>query len=89
MITNTYLKNIYDTYDTYFIVNKFGTKEQNTHYEDFKMLNEILRDNKEALNALSYLYYHYDCFYKNEYNKMTDENPFYVIQMELNKLKEE
>lgn len=88
-ITNLYLKDILDSYDAYFIVNKYGNKEQNTHHEQFSTLKELLKDDKASLVALDYLYYNYDCYYKNEFNTMDDSNPFYYLQKILNSLKDE
>ena len=66
MNTNKYLgalSNIYEEYDAFYIMNKYG---ENTHKEEFKLLEELFKNDEKASRVINYLKNCYDCYYKYE-----------------------
>lgn len=58
------LDNIKNSYDAFFIQNKYG--DNGTHDEEFKLLASLPELNLEK-GALCWIKYEYDCYYKDSY----------------------
>lgn len=82
MIKNKDLLEIWESYDAYYIGNKYG---DGTHNEQFNRLHDILKD-EQSEKALCWIGCYYDCYYKNEYEQLDDSNPFYFLQRKLDEL---
>ena len=59
------LRRIYETYDAFYLTNKYGSPNDGTHGEEFKTLEKVCVSDK-AKHALSFIRFNYDCYYKNE-----------------------
>ena len=64
------LEDLYNEYDAYYITNKYGSAQDNTHKEQFELLSK-LQGEKVAL-ALKWIRNCYDCYYKDDYLKDAD-----------------
>lgn len=84
-LKNEYLLEIWKSYDAFYFANKYG--EENTHKEQFKKLRELLKSDELSQRALNWISQCYDCYYKNEYEGMNDDNPFYYLQNKVEELK--
>lgn len=85
--TEEYLKavdDLLDGYDAYYIINKYGEEDKNTHSSQFKLLYEYLKNDEMAVKALNWIKNNYDCWYKDVYEKDT-RSPFYFIKIAINK----
>lgn len=79
------LYNILDSYDAYFMVNKYSDMldYRCTHYNEFKTLYKLC-EIKELNSAyikrlLMSIRYNYDCYYKNE-EACDKESPFLELK---------
>lgn len=82
-LTNDDLKEIWTSYDAFYFANKYG--EATTHKDEFSRLEELLKD-EASQEALKYIKYQYDSYYKNEFELMNDNNPFYYLQCRINEV---
>lgn len=71
------LKSIKESYDAFFVLNKYGA---GTHVEEFKQLKEHFKYDVMALRALNYIQHEYDCYYISEQDK---NGPFYYLEGQL------
>lgn len=81
-----YLKavdNLLDSYDAYYIVNKYDLKN-NTHKKEFEMLIDLFKDSEMNLRAIQWIHNCYDCYYKNQYEN-DEESPFNYLKESINK----
>lgn len=85
-IKNNELLDIWREYDAFYIANKYG--EELTHKEQFKKLRELLKQDELSQRALNWISQCYDCYYKNEFENMNNENPFYYLQNKINEIEE-
>lgn len=60
------LNKIKDSYDAFYILNKYGKDGENTHHSEFELLANIPKLSLEK-GALCWVKYEYDCYYKDEY----------------------
>lgn len=68
------IEDLINEYDAYYIMNKYGEllSEECTHYEQFKLLKEFVKDDEIGNNALKSIRYNYDCYYKEEVSSNKD-----------------
>lgn len=59
-------------YDAFYIENKYGDC---THKKEFILLKNLTGDRVQS--ALSWIRYHYDCYYKSENGK---DSPFHYLR---------
>lgn len=83
-IKNNDLLNIWKDYDAFYFANKYG--EESTHIEQFKNLRELLKQDELSQRALNWISQCYDCYYKNEFEGMNNDNPFYYLQCKINEM---
>lgn len=57
------LDEIKESYDAYFILNKYGT---NTHQKQFDLLEQNVKGDKMP-STLNWIKHRYDCYYKDEF----------------------
>ena len=60
------LDSIKESYDAFYIENKYGT---NTHLKEFELLSNL--KGEKVVNAINWIMFEYDCYYKDDYD---DEN---------------
>ncbi len=56
------LNRIIDSYDAYYVENKYG---KGTHEEEFELLSQLKGD--KVSNAIAWIRDCYDCYYKEDY----------------------
>lgn len=56
---------LYNEYDAFYMLNKLGTMEDNSHKEEFEMLSELKGELVDS--ALNWIRFCYDCYYKDKY----------------------
>ena len=59
------IETLYNEYDSFYMPNKYGTIEDNTHKEEFEMLSKLKGEQVDY--ALNWIRFSYDCYYKNEF----------------------
>lgn len=85
---NKYLKalnEIKNEYDAIYFENKYG---ENTHSEQFKLLEELKDKGQFVPQALAWIKNEYDCFYMNKIIEVKD-NPFYYLEQLINCMESE
>lgn len=62
------LDELLDEYDAYYIMNKHDDFESDkcTHHEQFMLLKDFVKDDELGNNALNWIRFAYDCYYKEE-----------------------
>lgn len=73
-----------DSYDAFYVMNKYGELDKNTHGTQLSMLYELLNNDDMAMLALYWIQYSYDCFYKEEVEGNAD-NPFNYLREQISK----
>jgi hypothetical protein len=71
------LNDIQDSYDAFYIANKYG--DDGTHKKEFDILFKFVKDDDLGKRALNWIKHEYDCYYKEDYSH--DENsPFAYLE---------
>lgn len=78
------LDEIKETYDAYYIENKYGT---NTHQKQFDLLEQNVKGDLMS-SALYWIKNCYDCYYKNDFEDETG-TAFGYIRSLINEVKED
>lgn len=64
------LHSLLDTYDAFYLMNKYGDLEgdlkNNTNREDFILLRDLIKEENKVLEALYWILNCYDCYYKED-----------------------
>ena len=58
------LQSIIDNYDAFYIGNKY--RNGGTHKKEFELLETLASSDNKVKNALAWIKYNYDCYYKEE-----------------------
>jgi len=73
------LKEIKESYDAFFVLNKYG---EGTHEEQFEVLQKHFKNDRLSSNALRWIRDNYDCYRIDRQDK---SGPFYHLEQKLKK----
>jgi hypothetical protein len=72
------LKEIKNSYDAFYILNKYGDK--GTHKKEFDILNEVVKNDDLGKRALNWIKHEYDCYYKENYIDNVEKSAFDYVE---------
>lgn len=85
-----YINNLIESYDAYYVINKYSDLDKTTHATEFIELTKLLENNEQALNALGWIRNCYDCYYKKELDEEENQdNAFNFLKNKIIEMFEE